>query len=55
MAKTTYTDYGCTATISDQRDGTARLVIKAHSGKKVHDKIHSSHKAAYAAWRRFCN
>ena len=53
--KTTHTAYGTVATISDKRDGTARLVIKIYTGKKVHDKTHANRKAALAAWYRYCN
>lgn len=53
--KTIHKEYGCVATITDKRDGTAQLVIKMYTGKKVHNKIHTNRKAAYAAWRRFCN
>lgn len=53
MAKK-YHEYGCTATITVKRDGTARLVIRSIYGKH-HDKIHKNEKAAYAAWRRYCN
>ena len=52
--KTTFKDYGCTATITNHRDGTATLKIKAYTGKVVHNKVHASYKAAVAAWRRFC-
>ena len=47
--------YGCTASITDKADGTARLVIKNQLGKKVKDSTHKNRNAAVAAWRRFCN
>lgn len=53
--KTTYKDYGCTATITDKPDGTARLIVKNQLGKKVKDSTHKSRAAAYSAWRRLCN
>jgi hypothetical protein len=53
--KTYYKEYGCTATVTDKADGTARLVIKNQFGKKVKDSTHKSRNAAVAAWRRFCN
>ena len=53
--KTYYKEYGCTASITDKTDGTARLIIKKQNGKKVKDSIHKNINAAYSAWRRFCN
>lgn len=53
--KTYYKEYGATASITDQKDGSATLVIRDHLGRKVHNKTHASRKAAYAAWRRYCN
>ena len=53
--KTYYKEYGCTASITDKPDGTAHLIIKNQTGKKVKDSIHKNRKAALAAWRRFCN
>lgn len=53
--KTFYKDYGCTASITDKSDGTARLVIKDQFGKKVKDSTHKNRASAYSAWRRFCN
>lgn len=47
--------YGCTASITDKPDGSARLIIKTPHGKKVKDSTHKSRTAAQAAWRRFCN
>lgn len=53
--KTYYKEYGCTASITDKPDGTARLIIKDPHGKTVKSSIHKSRPAAYSAWRRFCN
>ncbi len=53
--KTYHKSYGVTASITDKPDGTARLIAKTSTGKKVHDKIHKNRKAAEAAWRRLCN
>jgi hypothetical protein len=54
--KTYYKDfYGCTASITDKADGTARLIIRLPNGKKVKDSTHKNHNAALAAWRRFDN
>lgn len=53
--KTYHKDFGCSASITDKRDGRAQLVIRMNTGEKVHDKTHANRKAAYAAWRRFCN
>lgn len=53
--KTFYKDYGCTASITDNTDGTARLVVKNQNGKKVKDSTHKSRAAAYSAWRRLCD
>lgn len=51
--KTYYRDfYGCTASIADRPDGSARLVIRLSNGKKMHNKIHKNRNAALAAWRR---
>ncbi|SBV96678.1 hypothetical protein KL86CLO1_10810 [uncultured Eubacteriales bacterium] len=52
--KTYHKDFGITASITDLSDGTARLTARAQYGKKVHDKVHSSRKAAESAWRRMC-
>lgn len=53
--KTVYKDYGCTATIKDMMDGSAKLVIKNQMGMKVKESTHKNRTAAVAAWRRFCN
>jgi hypothetical protein len=52
--RTTHKDYGCTATITDKADGTARLIVRNQAGKKIKDSTHKSRPAAVAAWRRFC-
>lgn len=52
--KTYHKEYGCTASITDKRDGTAQLVVRDQTGKKIHDKAHKTRKAAEAAWRRLC-
>ena len=52
--KVIYSDYDTIATITDHRDGTATLKIKIYTGKVVHNKVHKNHKAALAAWRRYC-
>ncbi len=46
-------DYGTTASITDNKDGTARLVIRRYDGHKVQDTTHKSHAGALASWRRF--
>lgn len=50
---TTHQSYGCTATITDNPDGTARLVVNTQHGKTVKDSTHKNRAAALAAWRRF--
>ena len=55
IMKTVHMDYGCTATITDKNDGSARLVIKNQMGKKIKTSTHKNRTAAYSAWRRFCN
>ncbi|WNX85813.1 hypothetical protein RWV98_05960 [Agathobaculum sp. NTUH-O15-33] len=52
--KTYYKDYGITASIADQAAGTARLIVRDQSGKKMKDSTHSNRQAALAAWRRMC-
>ena len=52
--KTTHKSYGVTATITDNVDGTARLVAKCN-GKKVKDSVHKNRQAALAAWYRLSN
>ena len=53
--KTTHKSYGCTASITDKRDGTARLIVRDQYGEKIKDSTHKNRPAALAAWRRFCN
>ena len=53
--KTFYKDCGCSASITDKRDGTAHLIIRNQDGKKVKDSTHKNRTAAVAAWRRWCN
>jgi hypothetical protein len=45
--------YGFTASVTDKRDGTARLIVRDPYGKKVKDSTHKNRKAALAALRRF--
>ena len=45
--------YGTTASITDNRDGTARLIVRDQYGRKVKDSIHKNRKAALAAWYRY--
>ena len=45
--------YDVTASIIVYADGTARLKIKHTSGKVLHDKIHTSEKAALSSWYRW--
>lgn len=52
--KTYHKDLHATASITDRKDGTARLVVRALNGSKVKDSIHKSRPAAYSAWRRMC-
>ena len=52
--KTYHKDYGITASIADQAAGTARLIVRDQSGKKMKDSTHSNRQAAFAAWRRMC-
>ena len=52
--KTIYKQYGITASITDKRDGTARLVVRDAFSQKVRDSIHKNRKAALAAWYRMC-
>ena len=52
--KTIYKQYGVTASITDKRDGTARLVVRDAFSQKVRDSIHKNRKAALAAWYLMC-
>lgn len=51
MAKT-FSSYGCRATITKHRDGTATLKVKVYDGTVIHNKVHKNYNAALAAWRR---
>lgn len=53
--KTYHKDLLATASITDKKDGTARLIIRDINGNKQHDKVHKNRRAAYSAWRRYCN
>ena len=53
--KTYYKDNGCTASITDKTDGTARLIVRDQLGRKVKDSTHKSRTAAYSTWRKLCN
>ena len=53
--KTTYKEYGCTASITDKQDGTARLIVRNQYGQKVKASIHKNRACALAAWRRMCD
>ena len=53
--KTYYKSYGVTASITDKADGSARLIVRNPTGKKIKDSVHKSRKAALAAWRRLCD
>jgi hypothetical protein len=54
--RTTYKEYGCTASITDKQDGTARLIVLRNQyGQKVKDSIHKNRACALAAWRRMCD
>lgn len=44
-----------TASITIKADGQARLIIRDGCGRKQHDKMHKSERAARAAWYRYCN
>lgn len=51
--KTYYKDsYDCTASITDKRDGSARLIVRLSNGKKMHDKPHKNRNTALSAWNR---
>lgn len=47
--------YGCTGSITDKADGTARLIIRMPNGKKVLDKVYKSRRGAQCAWNRWGN
>lgn len=51
--KTYYNGYfGTTASITDKKDGTARLVVRNQYGQKTKDSVHKNRAAAQAAWRK---
>jgi hypothetical protein len=52
--RTYHKDYGVTASITDNIDGSARLIVRGPNGKKIKDSVHKSRNAALAAWRRLC-
>lgn len=52
--KTYHKDFGVTASITDKRDGTARLIVRDQYGKKVKESVHKNRHAALAACRRLC-
>lgn len=43
---------GVTASITDMRDGRARLIVRLPGGKKIKDSIHKNRIAARSAWYR---
>lgn len=43
---------GVTASITDMRDGRARLIARLPNGKKIKDSIHKNRIAARSAWYR---
>lgn len=49
---TYYKDYGVTASIKDNKDGTATLTIAC--GSKKTRKVYKNRKSAYVAWYRYC-
>ena len=51
---TKHKEYGCIATITDKKDGSASLVVRNQIGKKVKESTHKNRLSALAAWRRFC-
>lgn len=52
MAKTYYKDYGITASITDLRDGTARLVVRDQFMRKIRSSVHKDRASALRVWRR---
>lgn len=44
--------YGCTASIREKQDGSAKLIVRNGNGKKTHDQLHKNAKAAQACMRR---
>ena len=53
--KTYHKDFDVTASITDKRDGTARLVVRDQYGKKVKESVHKNRRAAVAVWKRMCS
>lgn len=53
--KTYHKDFGVTASITDKRDGTARLIVYDQYGRKVKDSVHKNRPSAVAAWKRMCS
>ena len=53
--KTYHKDFDVTASITDKRDGTARLVVRDQYGKKVKDSVHKNRRDAVAVWKRMCS
>ena len=53
--KTYHKDFDVTASITDKRDGTARLVVCDQYGKKVKESVHKNRPAAVRAWKRMCS
>lgn len=53
--KTMHKNYGVSATITDLPDGTARLIARVYTGKKIRDKVYKNRQCALAAWRRMCD
>lgn len=53
--KTYHKDIYATASITDRKDGTARLIVRSITGAKIKDSTHKSRPAAYSAWRRMCS
>lgn len=53
--KTYHKDFGVTASITDKRDGTARLIVRDQYGKKVKESVHKNRPAAVRAWKRMCS
>lgn len=45
--------YGASASVTDKKDGTARLIVRIYNGQKVLDKVYKTRKGAVTAWSRF--
>lgn len=52
--KTFHKDSGCTASITDQRDGTAILKVRDPIGRVVKKKSYKTRRSATAAWAAMC-